>query len=75
MYAATGGTSGKERILDIGRRSTIPHSVKNWLWQRLRTCRKTACVIYTYMNMQDITNMHCTHTHTHTHTHKLRAKS
>jgi len=29
--------------MDIGRSSTIPHSVENSLWQRLWTCRKTDC--------------------------------
>jgi len=28
-YAATGWPSGKERILETGRGSTIPHSVEN----------------------------------------------
>jgi hypothetical protein len=35
------GHEGKEKILEIERGSTRSHSMKNSLWKRLRTCRKT----------------------------------
>ena len=30
-----------DRKLEIEKGSTISHCVENWLWKRLRTCRKT----------------------------------
>ena len=34
-------SEGNERVLEIGQGSTRSHSVKNWLWKGLWTCRKT----------------------------------
>jgi hypothetical protein len=33
--------SGNEKVLEVKRRSTGSHSMENWLWKRLWTCRKT----------------------------------
>jgi hypothetical protein len=36
-------TLRKKRILEIGSTSIRCHSMKNWLWKRLWTCRETDC--------------------------------
>jgi hypothetical protein len=36
-----GRTRKKDRILEIERGHTSSHSVENWLWKRIWTCRKT----------------------------------
>jgi hypothetical protein len=41
MKAATEQPEEKDRILEIERESTRPHSVENSLWKRLWTCHKT----------------------------------
>jgi hypothetical protein len=55
--AATGWPEGTEKIVEIERGSTRLSSLKNSLWKRLQTCRKTD-----YMMMITIMMMKCTKT-------------